>query len=83
VADVLSGLRAEDAEQWLMLTQSHKGNLTFLPMIRSAGSMASANVDLLKFVNCFSPQAFDDPKHFLELADQVSKKIKSDCPNFR
>jgi len=29
----------------------------------------------------FSPQAFDDPKHFLELAERVSKKIKSDCPN--
>ncbi len=27
----------------------------------------------------FSPQAFDDPKHFVELAEQVSKKIKSDC----
>ncbi len=24
----------------------------------------------------FSPQSFDDPKHFLELAEQVSKKIK-------
>jgi len=31
----------------------------------------------------FSPQAFDDPKHFVELAEQVSKKIKSDCPNVR
>jgi uncharacterized protein with GYD domain len=31
----------------------------------------------------FSPQAFDDPKHFLELAEQVSKKIKNDCPNVR
>jgi uncharacterized protein with GYD domain len=31
----------------------------------------------------FSPQAFDDPKHFLELADQVSRKIKSDCPNIK
>ena len=28
----------------------------------------------------FSPDAFDDPKHFLELADQVSNKIKKDCP---
>jgi uncharacterized protein with GYD domain len=31
----------------------------------------------------FSPQAFDDPKYFLELAEQVSKKIKSDCPNIK
>ena len=31
----------------------------------------------------FSPEAFDDPKHFLELAEQVSKKIKSDCPGVR
>ncbi len=31
----------------------------------------------------FSPEAFDDPKHFLELAGQVSKKIKSDCPGVR
>jgi uncharacterized protein with GYD domain len=31
----------------------------------------------------FSPQAFDDPKHFLELAEQVSKKIRNDCPNVR
>jgi len=29
----------------------------------------------------FSPQAFDDPKHFVRLAEQVSKKIKADCPN--
>jgi uncharacterized protein with GYD domain len=28
----------------------------------------------------FSPQAFDDPKHFVELAEQVSKKIKKECP---
>ena len=28
----------------------------------------------------FSPEAFDDPKHFLELAEQVSRKIKRDCP---
>ena len=31
----------------------------------------------------FSPQAFDDPKHFLKLAEQVSKKIRNDCPNVR
>lgn len=31
----------------------------------------------------FSPQAFDDPKHFLEMAEQVSKKIKTECPNIR
>jgi uncharacterized protein with GYD domain len=31
----------------------------------------------------FSPDAFDDPKHFLELAEQVSKKIRTECPNVR
>ena len=31
----------------------------------------------------FSPVAFDDPKHFLELAEQVSKKIKQECPNVK
>jgi uncharacterized protein with GYD domain len=31
----------------------------------------------------FSPQAFDDPKHFVELAEQVSKKIKTECPKVR
>ena len=31
----------------------------------------------------FSPQAFDDPRHFLEMAEQVSKKIKTECPNVR
>ena|SRR3972149_10618722 len=31
----------------------------------------------------FSPDAFDDPKHFLELAEQVSKKIKTECPNVK
>jgi uncharacterized protein with GYD domain len=31
----------------------------------------------------FSPEAFDDPKHFLELAEQVSKNIKSECPNIK
>jgi uncharacterized protein with GYD domain len=30
-----------------------------------------------------SPQAFDDPKHFLELAEQVSRKIKEQCPGVR
>ena len=28
----------------------------------------------------FSPRAFDDPKHFVRLAEQVSKKIKRECP---
>jgi uncharacterized protein with GYD domain len=28
----------------------------------------------------FSPRAFDDPKHFVQLAEQVSKKIKRECP---
>ena len=31
----------------------------------------------------FSPEAFDNPKHFLELAEQVSKKIKRECPNVK
>jgi uncharacterized protein with GYD domain len=31
----------------------------------------------------FSPNAFDHPKHFLELAEQVSKKIKEECPNVK
>ncbi len=31
----------------------------------------------------FSPDAFDNPKHFLELAEQVSKKIKAECPGIR
>jgi len=31
----------------------------------------------------FSPDAFDDPKQFLELAEQVSKKIKEQCPNVK
>jgi uncharacterized protein with GYD domain len=31
----------------------------------------------------FSPEAFDNPKHFLELAEQVSKKIKQECPKVK
>ena len=31
----------------------------------------------------FSPEAVDDPKHCVELAEQVSKKIKEECPNVR
>ena len=31
----------------------------------------------------FSPNAFDNPKHFLELAEQVSKKIREECPGIR
>jgi uncharacterized protein with GYD domain len=31
----------------------------------------------------FSPEAFDNPKHFSELADQVSKKIREECPGIR
>ena len=31
----------------------------------------------------FSPEAFDNPKHFVELAEQVSKKIKQECPGVR
>jgi len=34
-------------------------------------------------VSRFSPEAFDNPKHFLELAEQVSKKIKQECPNVK
>ncbi len=28
----------------------------------------------------FSPQAFDDPKHFVELAAHVADKIRRECP---
>ncbi len=31
----------------------------------------------------FSPEAFDNPKHFLELAEQVSKKIRKECPEIK
>ena len=31
----------------------------------------------------FSPEAFDNPKHLLDLAEQVSKKIKQECPNVK
>jgi len=31
----------------------------------------------------FSPEAFDNPKHFLELAEHVSKKIREECPGIR
>jgi hypothetical protein len=28
----------------------------------------------------FSPEAFDNPKHFLDLAEQGGKKIREQCP---
>lgn len=28
----------------------------------------------------FSPNAFEDPKEFLKLAETVSKRIRKDCP---
>jgi uncharacterized protein with GYD domain len=28
----------------------------------------------------FSPEAFENPKDFLKLADEVSRRIKNDCP---
>jgi uncharacterized protein with GYD domain len=31
----------------------------------------------------FSPEAFEDPKDFLKLAEKVSSKIKRDCPGIR
>ena len=31
----------------------------------------------------FSPEAFRDPKDFKKLADNVSAKIKSECPGVR
>jgi uncharacterized protein with GYD domain len=31
----------------------------------------------------FSPEAFEDPKDFLKLAEKVSKKIKSECPGIK
>jgi len=31
----------------------------------------------------FSPEAFEDPKDFLKLAEKVSNKIKKDCPGIR
>lgn len=31
----------------------------------------------------FSPEAFDDPKEFLKLAEQVSKKIREQCPGIK
>jgi uncharacterized protein with GYD domain len=38
-------------------------------------------MDTYIILSRFSPQAFDDPKHFIELAEQVSRKIKMECPN--
>ena len=34
-------------------------------------------------LSCFSPTAFDNPRHFPELAERVSKKIKQECPGVR
>jgi uncharacterized protein with GYD domain len=31
----------------------------------------------------FSPEAFEDPKDFPKLAEQVSNKIKRDCPGIQ
>ena len=31
----------------------------------------------------FSPEAFEDPKDFLKLAERVSSKIKKECPGIR
>ncbi len=31
----------------------------------------------------FSPEAFANPKDFLKLAEEVSSKIKKDCPGIR
>jgi len=31
----------------------------------------------------FSPEAFEDPKDFLKLAERVSSRIKKDCPAIR
>jgi uncharacterized protein with GYD domain len=31
----------------------------------------------------FSPEAFQDPKDFVKLAEQVSNKIKEACPGIR
>ena len=31
----------------------------------------------------FSPEAFEEPTQFRELADRVSARIKSDCPGVR
>jgi uncharacterized protein with GYD domain len=42
--------------------------------------MEEINVATYVILSRFSPQAFDDPKHFVQLAEQVSKKIKADCP---
>jgi len=31
----------------------------------------------------FSPEAFEDPKEFLQMAEKVSGRIKKDCPGIR
>ncbi len=43
--------------------------------------MEEAKMATYIILSRFSPQAFDDPKHFVQLAEQVSKKIKKDCPS--
>jgi len=40
-------------------------------------------MDTYIILSRFSPEAFDNPKHFLELAEQVSKKIREECPGIR
>jgi uncharacterized protein with GYD domain len=59
-----------------------KGKQIFFQTILNVGERRS-KMNTYIMLSRFSPEAFDDPKHFLELAEQVSKKIKSDCPGVR
>jgi uncharacterized protein with GYD domain len=59
-----------------------KGSRSFLQTIHKVGERRN-NMSTYIILSRFSPEAFDDPKHFLELAEQVSKKIRTDCPGVR
>jgi uncharacterized protein with GYD domain len=41
------------------------------------------NMNTYIILSRFSPEAFDNPKHFIELAEQVSKKIRKECPEIK
>ena len=41
------------------------------------------SIHLRRSISRFSPEAFKDPKEFRELASEVSKRIRNECPGIK
>jgi uncharacterized protein with GYD domain len=68
-----------EGEELISYSESEKEYHSGRTISSSGGGKMATYIILSRF----SPEAFEDPKDFLKLAEQVSSRIKKDCPGIR